>query len=220
MSYAIPNGSTVNAAFPVAVPIAFTALVNGANLAATVGASTGFAVGDMCYIKTNNAKLSGRVLRVLTAASTLVTFEAFDGTSAADYPPNTTGTLTPIKAADWVQIPLITTVAVNGGEQQTTSVQFLEADKAININTVKSGLSQVFTLAHDATDAVRAKLITADDNGTIVPVWFRQKRAKEDRYYSAQTSIQRLPATEVNNIETVNVTFSLQNDVTYYPVKP
>lgn len=220
MTYAIPNGSTVSAAFPSGTPIAFTGLVAGTSIGFNVAAISGVAVGDTVMVVSNNAKLSGMVLRVKTAATTVITCDGVDSTNVDDYPAGTTGTLVVVKAADWVQIPLVTNVAVSGGEQQNTSVQFLEADKAININTVKSATSQVFTLAHDASDAVRAKLIKADDAGTIVPVKFYQKRAGENRLYSAQVSLQRLPTTEVNNIETVNLTFNLQNDVTYYKVKP
>lgn len=220
MTYAIPNGSTVNAAFPVGTPIAFSGIVNAASIGFTVAAASGAAVGDTVMVVSNSAKLSGMVLQVKTSATTVITCDGLDSTDVNEYPAGTTGSLVVIKAADWVQIPLVTNVAVNGGEQQNTSVQFLEADKAININTVKSATSQVFTLAHDASDAVRAKLIKADDTGAIIPVKFFQKRAGENRLYSAQVSLQRLPTTEVNNIETVNLTFNLQNDVTYYKVKP
>lgn len=220
MGYAIPNGSKVRAAFPTATPIAFTGITNGASIGFTVSAVSGITVGDVVFVKSPSAVLNGMVLVVKTATGTTVTCDGLDSSDVNDFPAGTTGSLTPVKAADWNEIPLITTVAVAGGEQQTQSVQFLEAEKAININTVKSALSQTFTLAHDASDAVRAKLIAADNKGDIIPVWFYQKRAKENRYYSAQVSIQRLPATEVNNIETVNLTFALQNDVTYYTVKP
>lgn len=217
MGYALPNGSLVNIGVPVATPLAFTAIGNAVDITFTVTGAA-LVVGDILLVRSSLNALDCMVLKVKTATATLITCSGLKSTDTAKYPTNTTGTLTKIATADWVQIPLVTTVAVSGGEQQTTSVQFLEADAAVNVNTFKSAMSQTFTIAHDSASAARAKLVEADDSDIVSVIWFRQPRAKEDRYYAAEVSIQRVPKTAVNEIETVDVTFNLKNGVSYYPI--
>lgn len=218
MSYALPNGSTINVGIPKGAPLAFSGIGSASgDVTFTVTGAT-IATGDVVLVRSPNAALDGLVLKAKTATATMITCSGVNASDTARFPANTTGTLAKLEAADWTQIPLVTAVAVSGGEQQTTSVQFLESDAAINVNTFKSALSQTFTIAHDSASPARAKLIQADDSDTVVAVWFRQPRAKEDRYYAAEVAIQRVPKTAVNEIEVVDVTFNLKNEVTYYPI--
>ena len=217
MGYAIPNGSRVYIGSAVAASIPFTAATNAAEVELTVAAASGLAAGDPVIVQCDAwAELNNMVLEVKSSTGTKVVLSGFDTSDVNDFPAGATGTIA--KVTTWVPLPLVTTVAIEGGDQQTITFQPLEFDRAITINTFKTGVTQVYTFAHDASDAVRPTLTKADKSGSIVPVKFYQKRANENRYFSSQVSFQKIPTTEINAVETVSARLALQSDMQFYKI--
>lgn len=219
-SYNLPNGSKVRAAKTMAAAVNFTAASNAKECVLTLSAapSADLTAGAIVQLTSGWKLLNFAVVRVksVDSAAKAVTLEAIDTSDTASWAAGAgaPGTLQVVK--EWAEIPNITTVSNAGGEQQTTSVQFLDSDQAVNLSTTKSAYTQTYTFAHDAFDPVRAVLDQLDRTGGKTPIWFHQPRAREERYYSAQVSFAKIPATAINEVETVNVVLNLQGEVNFY----
>ncbi|SFO05867.1 Phage tail tube protein, TTP [Xenorhabdus japonica] len=92
----------------------------------------------------------------------------------------------------------------------------MEDEQAETIDTYKNGVVQVYTFAHDAKLAIRKLLMKLDDSKQITAIRFYNKRAAEDRYYTASVSFQRVPNTAMNEVENVTARFSLKSDMQIY----
>lgn len=55
-----------------------------------------------------------------------------------------------------------------------------------------------------------------DDSKQTTPIRFFNKRAGEDRYYTASVSFQRVPNTAINEVENAVARFSLKSDMQIY----
>lgn len=216
--YALPNGSTVSIAKTMAAALPFTAATNATQCVLTVTGAT-VKANDIVIIESSWLSLNNKVARVSQATATAITLENVDTSDTADYPiGGGTGNIRVVSA--WQQVPQITNVATSGGEQQTTAVQFLEWNDQVELDTFKTAVSQTYTLAHDAFDPIRPILEGLDKSKAVVPVYFYQKRLGEQRYYGATVSFQKVPATAMNEVETVQVIFRLRSEMLIYPVKP
>ncbi len=64
-------------------------------------------------------------------------------------------------------------------------------------------LFQVYTFARDPKLPIRKLLTKLDDSKQVTAIRFFNKRAEEDRYYTASISFQRVPNTAINEVENV-----------------
>lgn len=214
MAYNIPNGSRVYVASKYGKEVEFTTASNAAEAVLTVAASSGVKAGDIVQVISGWKRMSG-VYRVKAAAGTSVTLEGVDTTDTERFPAGGgKGTLKTIQ--EWEVMPQVMTLSTEGGEQQTQEIQFLEDEQAETIDTYKSGIVQVYTFAHDAQLPIRKLLMKLDDTKQLTAIRFYNKRAGEDRYYSASVSFQRVPNTAINEVENVSARFSLKSDMQIY----
>ncbi|HEM6896074.1 phage tail protein [Providencia stuartii] len=214
MAYNIPNGSRVYVASKYGKEVEFTTASNAAEAVLTVAASSGVKAGDIVQVISGWKRMSG-VYRVKAAAETSVTLEGVDTTDIERFPAGGgKGTLKTIQ--EWEVMPQVMTLSTEGGEQQTQEIQFLEDEQAETIDTYKSGIVQVYTFAHDAQLPIRKLLMKLDDTKQLTAIRFYNKRAGEDRYYSASVSFQRVPNTAINEVENVSARFSLKSDMQIY----
>ncbi|HEK1927597.1 TPA: phage tail protein [Proteus mirabilis] len=214
MAYNIPNGSRVYVASKYGKEVEFTTASNAAEAVLTVAASSGVKAGDIVQVISGWKRMSG-VYRVKAAAETSVTLEGVDTTDTERFPAGGgKGTLKTIQ--EWEVMPQVMTLSTEGGEQQTKEIQFLEDEQAETIDTYKSGIVQVYTFAHDAQLPIRKLLMKLDDTKQLTAIRFYNKRAGEDRYYSASVSFQRVPNTAINEVENVSARFSLKSDMQIY----
>lgn len=214
MAYNIPNGSRVYIASKYGKDVEFTAASNATEAVLTVAALNGIKAGDTVQVVSGWKRMSG-VFRVKVAADTSVTLENVD-TSDVDRFPVGGGKGTLKAVQEWEVMPQVMTLSTEGGEQQTQEIQFLEDEQAETVDTYKSGIVQVYTFAHDATLPIRPLLMKLDDNKQLTAIRFHNKRAGEDRYYSASVSFQRVPNTAINEVENVSARFSLKSDMQIY----
>ncbi len=214
MAYNIPNGSRVYVASKYGKEVEFTTASNAAEAVLTVAASSGVKAGDIVQVISGWKRMSG-VYRVKAAADTSVTLEGVDTTDIERFPAGGgKGTLKTIQ--EWEVMPQVMTLSTEGGEQQAQEIQFLEDEQAETIDTYKSGIVQVYTFAHDAQLPIRKLLMKLDDTKQLTAIRFYNKRAGEDRYYSASVSFQRVPNTAINEVENVSARFSLKSDMQIY----
>lgn len=212
--YNIPNGSIVSVSSGYGEPIDITAATNATEVVLTVAGADDIKAGDIVIINDSWSNLNGPK-RVKAASANSITIEGFDSSDTAKYPVDeVAGTLK--KVIGWTQIKRITTVGIEGGDQQSTSIQFLEDEQAISIDTFKNPYIITYTLAYNADAKHHALLLGYDDTKELVAVRFYNKLAEQDRYYLAATSYKEIPDTAVNEVETTAVRFSLRSKQSVY----
>ena len=152
-----------------------------------------------------------------------VTLARFDTQDVTKYPTGAFGVGTPgevVKVSSFIDFPFITNVAVSGGDQQTTTFQPLQVNTAISLNTTKNPLVQTYTFTHDEEDPIRPILEDLDDTQKTTVIKFTNPAAAsgkgEIRIYPAKVSFQKIPSAEVNNVETVESTLTMQSDMVIY----
>ncbi|CDH23186.1 phage tail protein [Xenorhabdus bovienii] len=214
MAYNIPNGSRVHIASKYGDEVKFSAASNAEEVVLTVEAAAGISKGDIVHVSSGWKKASG-AYRVKAVTEKSITLEGLDTTDKNTFPAGGgAGSLK--KVLSWEVMPQVMTISTEGGEQQTQEVQFLEDEQAETIDTYKNGVVQVYTFAHDAKQSIRKLLMKLDDSKQITAIRFYNKRAAEDRYYTASVSFQRVTNTAMNEVENVTACLSLKSDMQIY----
>lgn len=232
MAYQLPNGSSVQIGSVLNNGIAVTAATNATasisdktkGCVITCAASHGLAVGDVVmFTKSPWVRALNRAFIVGKVAENAVTLAGFDSSDATKYPSGAFSVGTPgevVKVSGFVDFPYITNVAVGGGDQQTTSFQPLQLNTTISLNTTKNPWVQTFTFTHDVEDPIRPVLEDLDESQKTTVVKFTNPAAAsgkgEVRIYPAKVSFQKIPSAEVNNVETVQATLTMQADMVIY----
>ncbi|QGJ86739.1 major tail protein [Enterobacter phage ATCEA23] len=218
LGYNIPNGSTLQIAETMGDAITVTGISNATEAVAT---ATGAGIdalspGDYIMLSVDWVNLNGLVCRIKAATEGAITLEGVDTTDANMFPAGG-GVGELVKIEKWIDLPLTPTIANAGNEQQTTTFQAIQMERAATINTFKSAATQTFTMAHDATHAARKVLKAYDRSQDPTAFKMYNKRAKETRLYGCQVSFNELPASEVNNVETNTLVLNLISDMQIYP---
>ncbi|QXV79463.1 major tail protein [Escherichia phage GeorgBuechner] len=232
MGYQLPNGSSVQIGSVLGAGIAVTAATNAAasisdltkGCVITCAASHGLVVGDVVmFTKTPWVRALKRAFIVGKVAENDVTLARFDTQDVTKYPTGAFGVGTPgevVKVSSFIDFPFITNVGVSGGDQQTTTFQPLQVNAAISLNTTKNPLVQTYTFTHDEEDPIRPILEDLDDTQKTTVIKFTNPAAAsgkgEIRIYPAKVTFQKIPSAEVNNVETVQATLTLQSDMVIY----
>nr|DAH32437.1 MAG TPA: tail tube protein [Caudoviricetes sp.] len=175
------------------------------------------------FTKTPWVRALNRAFIVGKVATNDVTLARFDTQDATKYPTGAFSVGTPgevVKVSSFIDFPFITNVAVSGGDQQTTTFQPLQVNTAISLNTTKNPLVQTYTFTHDEEDPIRPILEDLDDTQKTTVIKFTNPAAAsgkgEIRIYPAKVSFQKIPSAEVNNVETVESTLTMQSDMVIY----
>ncbi|QNR53596.1 major tail protein [Escherichia phage vb_EcoS_bov11C2] len=232
MGYQLPNGSSVQIGSVLGSGIAVTAATNAAasisdltqGCVITCASSHGLVVGDVVmFTKTPWVRALNRAFIVGKVDTNDVTLARFDTEDVTKYPTGAFGVGTPgevVKVSSFIDFPFITNVAVLGGDQQTTTFQPLQVNTAISLNTTKNPLVQTYTFTHDEEDPIRPILEDLDDTQKTTVIKFTNPAAAsgkgEIRIYPAKVSFQKIPSAEVNNVETVQSTLTMQSDMVIY----
>lgn len=232
MGYQLPNGSSVQIGSVLGRGIAVTAATNAAasisdltqGCVITCAASHGLVVGDVVmFTKTPWVRALNRAFIVGKVNTNDVTLARFDTKDVTKYPTGAFSVGTPggvVKVSGFIDFPFITNVAVSGGDQQTTTFQPLQLNTAISLNTTKNPLVQTYTFTHDEEDPIRPILEDLDDTQKTTVIKFTNPAAAsgkgEIRIYPAKVSFQKIPSAEVNNVETVQSTLTMQSDIVIY----
>lgn len=213
MGVKLPNGGTFAIASAYGSKIDVTAITN-ANPAVATATGHGLSNGDVVEFTSGWSKLTNRIVRVANVTANSFELEGIDTTSTAAYPAGG-GVGSVREVQSFVQLAQILSTATNGGEQQFTTYQFLEADEESQIPTNKSARSLVLTLADDPT----------------LPGYIEAAKANEDRlqrairfalpgsgfiFYNGFVSVNETPTTTQNEVMSVQMTLSMQGRATRY----
>ena len=216
MGFALPNGSHVYLASGYGDALSFTGATNADHAVITVSDAVGLAVGDIVHINCAWSGIDNVIAKIDDISDDAVTLRNID-TSDKDQYPAGGGTGSIRKIEEWTELPQITEVAKSGGDQNNTQIQFLSDERQRNVKTYKSAVANTYTIAHDSTLPVYPLLRKLDKSDDTVAAYMYVPKAKENRYWSAKVSFDDVPATSVNNVETVSVVLDLQSQaMTFY----
>lgn len=213
MGFKLPNGSTFEVASAYGSAVTITALSN-ANPAVATAAGHTLENGDVVLITSGWPKLNGRLARVASVAAGTFALEGIDTTDTAKYPAGSgIGSAKPVST--WAQIPQITDVATNGGEQQFATFGFLEEDDDRQLPTTKSPSSMTLTVADDPALAY-VSVVEAADEGREQEAARLNLPGGSSILYGVYLSITQTPTLSRNNIMTRAITLSLAGRPTRY----
>jgi hypothetical protein len=207
MSVSLPNGAIVAIASGYGASKAMSAVSNADPGEATLEASHGIVLGDFMEVTSGWSRLNSRIVRAGTVDTNDVLLEGIDTTSTSRYPAGAgTGSIREITG--WTQLAQITGSSSEGGEQQFTTYQFLEADSEVRIPTTKSAAGINFTVADDPTLA--GYILAQEANEDRLPRAVRITLPNgQILLYNAYVSLSPIPSLTVNEIMTTQVTLSL-----------
>lgn len=206
MSVSLPNGSIVAIASSYGTAKTVTAITN-ASPGVVSAAAHGLADGAYIEVTSGWSRLNNKVVRVDAPTTGTFALEGIDTTSTQRYPAGS-GTGSVREVTGFTQLAQIVGSTSEGGEQQFTTYQFLEADSEVRIPTNKSAAGITFTVADDPTLA--GYIVAQAANDDRLPRAIRVTLPNGSvLLYNAYVSLSPTPSLTVNEIMTVEVTLSL-----------
>jgi hypothetical protein len=185
-----------------------TAVSNAARPVMTI-ADSGLVVGDYIIVTSSNwSRLAEKQLRVVAVSGSAVTVEGIDTTSTTSFP--APGNAVVHKILSWFELPCVTDVSTDGGEQQSITFQCLSDDREQTIPTYKSAVSTTYTFAHDYTNPVYPILRQLDESGELIAVRAYVPRAQEMRLWTGTLAFNETPQVAVNEVETLSVVITVR----------
>lgn len=215
----LPNGAKVFVENERDTEISFTKMTNAAaNPVVTVSDATKLAAKDIVII--TNSTWSGVVNKVLRVKSVKadtkeVTLEELDTSDLNLFPAGGAGSLA--KITGWIEIPCVQDVGKEGGEQQYYTYQCLADEEEQSEPTYKSATTLTYNFAHDFTNPIYQTLRAADKAKEAKAFYMYVPRAKENRYWSGVPSFDDIPATAVNEMETVLLSIAVKGRHIFLP---
>lgn len=201
----LPNGAIVSLAASYAAAAPITAISNAS--AASVTATNTLTAGDYVEITNGWSRMSGKIVRVLSATGTTFVLEGYDTTSTTIYPVGG-GVGTFRKILTWTQLSQILSSSSSGGEQQFLEYQLLEGDSQKRIPTVKSAAGLTFSVGDDPT--LPGYILASAANDDRLPRAARIDLPSAAKIlYNAYVSLNKTPSLTVNEIMACEVTLSL-----------
>lgn len=208
----LPNGSQIFVESSRSAEIPFSDITNNAGspvlTMTTANASKVKAGQYVLFTASSWGKLLNQQLRVKNVTDTSVTVESFDTSDLNQFPAGASGSIVVINS--WVEIPCVQDLAQDGNEQQYYNYQCLSDDREQQLPTYKSAVSITYTFAHEFDNPIYPTLRKADETGEVKALRMYVPRASEMRLYSAVLSFNDIPATTMNEMETVSLAAALK----------
>lgn len=211
---ALPNGSQIFIEQTRAeTEIEATAVSNAKEPVASVSDTSGLEKGDFVLVTESVwAGFKNRVLRVKEVVENVsVTLEGDNSTDTSNlnkYPKG--GASSFVKITSWIEIPCVSDIAKDGGEQQFYEKQCLADDRAKQIPTYKTATTISYTFDFDYANPVTSLLIGYDEDGkTRAMRMYVPKASYPIRTFSGKPSFDDIPNTTMNEDETVVLAISL-----------
>jgi len=207
MAFQLPNGTTLDISKTLGPETDIDTLTNANPAIATVSASHGAQSGDYAVIKSGWSALNNRAVRFGVVASNDVPLLGINSLNTIKYPAGA-GIGSYQEVIDWVQMSQVLEPASQGGEQQYTVVQPLEADFQLELPTVKTPYRLTMQLGDDpsldgyklceeANEDKQPRVIRANIPGGSILL------------LHARISVNTIPTFSVNEVMTVALQFAL-----------
>ena len=210
----LPNGAQIFVESSRGAEIEATAVTNAKEPVATVADASSLKATDFVIVTNSTwASAISRVLIVKAVADNSVTLAGMDTTDPLVFPAG--GTMSFAKVTGWTEIPCVQEIGQDGGEQQYYTYQCLSDDKEQQIPTFKSAISLTYTFAHEFDNPIYDLLRGLDSNGQVTAIRMYVPKAKEMRMWAGILSFNDIPQTQINEMETVELSVSLKGGFTF-----
>lgn len=213
MAFKLPNGTTFDIEGARGSSVAITAATN-ANPVVITAAGHGLETGDVVAVLTGWSKLVNRSARVNVVSADTFSLDGVDTTDTDMYPAGQ-GVGTFEIVSGFVQIPQVTEPTMSGGEQQFTTVAFLESDQDIQIPTTKSASTMTLPVADDPAQPYVAIVEAADQDKKPRVVRANLPGGSKIHYFG-YVNITKTPTLSRNNIMMRTISMALLAEPTRY----
>ncbi|MFO0270905.1 MAG: phage tail tube protein [Gemmatimonadota bacterium] len=212
MARIIVNGSVPSIAATFRATATITAITNGANAVATLGAGHGTVVGDFVEIVSSGwSRLVGRVFRVSAVSTNDVTLEGCDTTSTATFPAGQgAGTLRAVLS--WTDLQQINELNITGGEQQFQEGQYIDNPLQFRFPTNQTPIDVSFNVDDDQAMTFWTQVRAAAASLANRPIRIRDATGIPRAVGTGVWSFSAAPALAVNQVlkRTINVAMAAQ----------
>jgi hypothetical protein len=213
MAARLPDGAIVTIGTAFGAPKAITGITN-ATPGVVASNAHGFQNNDLLIMSSGWSNLNNRVVRAAGVAANAYNLDQIDTTLTTLYPAGSgVGNATPITA--WTQISQIMDFQTQGGDQQFTSVSYMEQNFEIQLPTVVSAMSINISIADDPTLAGYQALKAASDARAVRPLRLQLPDGSFLLYYG-MVSFNETPTLGKGQVMQVKATFSLQGKPVRY----
>jgi hypothetical protein len=214
MSVSLPNGAIVAMASGYGAVKAMSAVSNANPAIATLEASHGVVAGDFLEVTSGWSRLTDKIVKAGTPSTNDVPLTGIDTLLTSIYPA-AAGAGSVREITGWTQLAQVLSSASNGGEQQFTTYQFLEADAEKRIPTNKSAAGLTLSIADDPLLA--GYILASAANDDRLPRAIRiTLPSGAVLLYNAYVSLNKTPTLTVNEIMACEVTLSLMAEPVRY----
>lgn len=208
MSSSFPNGTIFSVLTTLGAAKVLTAISN-ANPGVAASVAHGFADLDILLLSVASARLNNRVVRVSGSAANAFNLEGIDTTSATKFPTGF-GVGNAYEASVPVAISQVVDSQLSGGEQQFYTWQYLESGAQLQRPTFRNAKSLTLQMDWDPDLAWHAALLTASDDGTVVPLLATLPNGNK-LYWGMYVSFDGEPNFNINENMKTSAVFALAN---------
>lgn len=204
--FPLPNGAVLEIARVIGAAVPFTALTNAKPPLATAADHT-IQNGDVLLVNSGWAQINDRAVKASGVAEDVFALAGLD-TSDAEYFTAGAGAGSVLPVSDWVQISKVTSFTSAGGEQQYTTVGYLEDDddKQYPANRNPRTLTIV---VEDQPTALYVVTVEGYDTSKELAVIRMKLRNGDQILYPGFVSITPDPTMERNNVMTRTISVGL-----------
>lgn len=216
MGSIMPNGAKYAVATQLAAAVAIANITNANPGLATTGATPN--AGDIALLTSNWSELNGAVSRVgAVVADTSFALEGFDTTDAIRHPANEGGGTYQV-ASDFINVPKIRSVELQGGEQNYYQYQYVDdsSGRQYQAPTFKSAQTLTLQVDYDPSLPHFNELVELDRKRGVAIL--REILPNGDTiYYVGWISFNQVPSKVLNEFMANQLTFSLTALPIRYP---
>lgn len=207
-NFRLPNGATLSIATGFGAAKAISAFTNADPGVMTLEASHGIATGELFVISNGWSRTNGRAFKAGTVSTNDVPVAGLDTTSTTRYPTGG-GVGTVQEITGFQQIIGVINFASEGGEQQYTTVQELEAEDETRLPTNRSAQGLNLSVGDDTSLPWFDYAKEASDSGDPTVLRLLLKNGNFILYNGILT-LNETPSTTVNQVMALTMTMSLQ----------
>lgn len=204
--FPLPNGAVLEIARVIGAAVPFTALSNAKPPVATA-VGHHIANGDILLVSSGWALINDRAVKASGVAADAFSLAGLD-TSDAEFFTAGAGVGSVLPVSDWVQISKVTGFNSAGGEQQYTTVGYLEDDDDKQYPSNRNPRSLTIAV-EDQPSAAYVETVEGYDASKELTVIRMKLRNGDQILYPGYVSITPDPTMERNNVMTRTISVGL-----------
>jgi hypothetical protein len=215
----LPDGSAIAFAplSALSASKASSVITNATEGVMTLEASHGIVENDIMVLYMAGLKINKRVVRADSVSTNDVTLEDINTTSTTRFPAGFgVGTIKEVPSNAWITAPYVKDFQGSGGEQQTTTEEFLDSDDQYEFFTSRTPRRFNMGIAYQGPAAAHfAPLVLASENRHEVPIRVTYPDGSVT-YYLAMPSFDPVPTTTKGQVQVNSLVLLVRAEPTVY----